>query len=322
MPAETLHMAKVSLKKAAALLLEQDDIVILCHRYPDGDTIGSAFALCRALRDLGKKANVLCGDIMPRKFGYIFEDLAPMDIKERFVVSVDVADSALLGLLEEDYAGRIDLCIDHHGSNRLKASNSYVDAKAAATGEIIYQLLSPLGAQLTDRIALSLYTAISTDTGCFRYSNVTARTHQIAAKLIETGIDAHTVNMVMFETKSMARFGIEREMMSNLDLRYDGRMAIITLTNEMVERFAVNEGDIDGLSAMARNIEGVDLGIMIREISGGYKISARSSKAVNACEFCKIFGGGGHPAAAGCTITDLSLEEVKQILVENAGNIL
>lgn len=315
-------MAKVSLKKAAELLLEQDEIVILCHRYPDGDTIGSAFGLCMALRDLGKKANVLCGDIIPRKYSYIFEHLEPMDIRERYIVSVDVADSNLLGVLEGDYADRIDLCIDHHGSNRLRAKNSYVDDQAAATGEIIFRLLSYLGAQLTKSIAIALYTALSTDTGCFRYSNVTPRTHMIASKLMETGIDAHSVNLVMFETKTMARFGIESEMMAGIDFRYDGRLAIITLTNEMIERHGVNEGDIDGLSAMARNIEGVDLGIMIREIAGGYKISARSSKAVNACEFCKLMGGGGHPAAAGCTLSGVSLEEARCTLVEMAGKVL
>ncbi len=316
-------MAKVTLKKAASLLLEQDEIIILCHRHPDGDTIGSAFALCMALRNLGKRANVLCGDIIPRKYAYIFEDIAPVDMKEKYVVSVDVADAALLGVLEGDYAHRIDLCIDHHGSNRLKAAHHYVDDKAAATGEIIYQLLSPLGAELTKSIALSLYTALSTDTGCFRYSNVTARTHQIAAKLIETGIDSNMVNMVMFETKSMARFNLEREIMSGVDFRFGGRMAIITLTNEMLQRNAVNEGDIDGLSAMARNIEGVELGIMIRELAdGGFKISARSSRAVNACDYCRMMGGGGHPAAAGCTLTNVCLEEARQILVENAGKIL
>jgi len=316
-------MAKVTLKKAASLLLEHDDITILCHRHPDGDTIGSAFGLCMALRSLGKKANVLCGDIIPRKYAYIFESIEPMDFREKYIVSVDVADSPLLGDLEGEYAQRIDLCIDHHGSNRIKAPHHYIDDKAAATGEIIYQLLEPLGAELTKCIAISLYTALSTDTGCFRYSNVTARTHIIAAKLIETGIDANMVNLVMFETKSMARFNLEREIMSGVDFRYDGRMAIITLTNEMLTRNAVNEGDIDGLSAMARNIEGVDLGIMIRELAdGGFKISARSSRAVNACDFCRMFGGGGHPAAAGCTITGVCLEEARQMLVENAGKIL
>ncbi len=315
-------MAKVSLKKAAALLLEQDDIIILCHRYPDGDTIGSAFGLCMALRSLGKKANVLCGDMLPRKFSYIFEQLEPMDIREKFVVSVDVAEASLLGVIEDEYADRIDLCIDHHGSNRLKAKYHYVDDKAAATGEIIYQLLAHLGAELTERIAISLYTALSTDTGCFRYSNVTARTHHIAAKLIETGIDHSAVNLVMFETRSMARFALEREIMSGFDFRFGGRMAIIVLTTEMLERHNATDGDIDGLSAMARNIEGVDLGIMIRETAEGCKISARSSKAVNACDFCKLLGGGGHPAAAGCTIKGASVEEARQIVIETAEKIL
>ena len=317
-----VNMAKVSLKKAAELLLEQDEIVILCHRYPDGDTIGSAFGLCMALRDLGKRANVLCGDIIPHKYSYIFAHLTPMDIRERYIVSVDVADPALLGLLQSEYADRIDLCIDHHSSNRIRAKHSYVDANAAATGEIIYKLVGMLGTSVTREIATALYTALSTDTGCFRYSNVTAQTHRIAAKLLEAGVDGHYINQTMFETKSMARFRLEMEMLSAIDFRCEGRLAMTVLTKEMMERIAVNEGDIDGLSAMARNLEGVDMGIMIREVADGYKLSVRTSKAVNACDFCRIFGGGGHPAAAGCTIRTDSVEEVKQLIVENAEKIL
>lgn len=320
--AGTLHMAKVSLKRAAELLLEQDDIVILCHRFPDGDTIGSAFGLCIALRALGKRANVLCGDIIPHKYSYIFEHLAPMDIKEKYIVSVDVADAPLLGMLQSEYADRIDLCLDHHGSNKLKAAHSYVDAKAAAAGEIIYELIGRLGVDMTREIATALYTALSTDTGCFRYSNVTSRTHRIAAKLLDAGVDGYAINQVMFETKTMARFALEMEMLSNIDFRFGGRMAIIALTAEMMERTAVNEGDIDGLSAIPRNIEGVEMGIMIREVADGYKLSVRTCRGVNACEFCRILGGGGHPAAAGCTIKADSVEEVKQIIVDTAKDIL
>jgi len=310
------------LKRAAELLLGQDDIVILCHRYPDGDTIGSAFGLCMALRDLGKRADVLCGDIIPQKYGYIFSHLSPLESKEKYIVSVDVADAHLLGLLQEEYAERINLCLDHHGSNKLKAEHSYVDDTAAAAGEIIFELVDLLGAKLTKEIATALYTALSTDTGCFRYSNVTARTHRIAAALIEAGVDAYAINQAMFETKTKARFAIEQEMLSNIDFRFDGRLAMTVLTTEMLERTAVNEGDIDGLSAMARTIEGVEMGIMIRQVADGYKLSVRTARGVNACDFCRILGGGGHPAAAGCTIHADSVEEAKQIIIDTAKQIL
>lgn len=313
-------MARITTKKASELLLSKDEIIILCHRYPDGDTIGSAFALCRALRSAGKRVNVMCGDILPPKYGYIYHDLHPMDIQERFVVAVDVADAALLGILEKDYVDRIDLCIDHHISNSLKATDTVLDPNASATGEIIFRMLPSLGVKLTPDIAIALYTAISTDTGCYRYSNVTARTHRITAKLLDTGIDAHSVNQVMFETKSRGRFQLEQEILSSIDFRYGGRMAIATLTIEMIERTGVSEGDIDGLSAVARNIEGVDLGITIREVKDGYKISVRTSQAVNACEYCKMFGGGGHPAAAGCTVEADSPDEAKLQLISAASS--
>ena len=308
-------MARLTVAKAAQMLLAQDRIIILCHRYPDGDTVGSAFALCRALRGLGKKANVMCGDILPTKFDYIFKDIEPDKMTERYVVAVDVADPGLLGVLQKDYGARVDMCIDHHASNRMYAKDTLLDDAASATGEIIYELLKPLGAELTQDIALALYTAISTDTGCFRYSNVTPRTHRITAKLLETGIDAHEVNRVMFETKSHARMELEKMLLESLDYRMDGQIVMMTLTESMIDETGVCEGDIDGLSAIPRGIEGVKVGVMLREVSNGYKISVRTMRGVNACEICKRLGGGGHAAAAGCFIKG-SIDEAKDKMLE------
>ena len=292
-------MPKVSLKKAAESLLEKDRILILCHRNPDGDTVGSAFALCRALRDLGKKVNVMCGDIIPAKYDYIYSDIRPDDMREQFVVAVDVASAEMLGLLEKDYGAKVDLCIDHHGSNTGYAKETFVDSGAAAVGEIIFRLLPMLGAELTKPIAMALFTAISTDTGCFRYSNVTPKTHRIAAKLMETGIDAYSVNQKMFETKSHGRLELERRVMETLRFHADGRIAIMHITAQMLEESGACEGDIEGLSAIPRQIEGVKIGLLLREMNGGVKVSARSVPGVDCSAMCARLGGGGHPAAAG-----------------------
>ena len=311
-------MAKISLKKAAERLLEKDNILILCHRYPDGDTIGSAFALCMALRDAGKKVNVMCGDIIPAKYSYIYENIAPQDMRERFIVAVDVASAEMLGLLERDYGAKVDLCIDHHGSNTGYAKEYFVDSNAAAAGEVIFRLVPMLGVEITQPIAAALYTAICTDTGCFRHSNVTPNTLRIAAKLMETGIDAYGVNRRMFETKTRERLAIERSAIEAMSYRKDGRIAVMPVTVKMLEDAGVSEGDIEGLSSMPRQIEGVQIGIMLREVKDGIKISVRSVPGVDASALCARLGGGGHPAAAGCFVKGVSMEEAVDRIVEIA----
>lgn len=315
-------MAKISLKKAAERLLEKDNILILCHRYPDGDTIGSAFALCLALREAGKKVNVMCGDIIPAKYSYIYGTLTPQDMREKFIVAVDVASAEMLGLLEKDYGARVDLCIDHHGSNTGYAKEYFVDSKAAAAGEIIFRLIPMLGVEVTQPMATALYTAICTDTGCFRHSNVTPNTLRTAAKLMETGIDAYSVNRRMFETKTRERLAIERSAIEAMSYRKGGRIAVMPVTAKMLEDAGVSEGDIEGLSSMPRQIEGVQIGIMLREVKDGIKISVRSVPGIDASAICARLGGGGHPAAAGCFAKGASMEEAVDRIVEIAETAL
>ena len=162
-------------EKAAARLLEgQDDFLILTHGHPDGDTLGCAFALCRGLQKCGKRARVECTDEIPAKFSYLWREVEQEAFAPRFFVAVDVADPKLLGKrLEERYAAHIDLCIDHHGSNTLYAAQTLLDASAGAACEVIYEVLRELGVEMDEQIADCIYTGLSTDTGCFRYSNAT-----------------------------------------------------------------------------------------------------------------------------------------------------
>ncbi len=310
-------MPNISLKKAVERLLENDKILLLCHRNPDGDTVGSAFALCRALRSLGKRVNVMCGDIIPAKFDFIFGDIQPDDIREQFIVAVDVASAEMLGVLEKDYKNKVNLCIDHHGSNTGYAKETFVDSDAAAVGEIIFRMLPMLGAELTKPIAAALYTSLTTDTGCFCYSNVTAATHRIAAKLIETGFDAYSVNRRMFETKSRSRLELERRVMDTLCFHADGCIAVMHITEQMLTESGASEGETDGLASFPRQIEGVKIGLLLREVKGGIKVSARSVPGVDASEMCARLGGGGHPAAAGGFIK-ASMEEAIDIAIEAA----
>ena len=192
---------RIDVKKCAALLKERDNILILTHAHPDGDTLGCGFALCRALIKLGKRARVINGDEIPKKYNYLYENMPVFDFKEDYIVSVDVATENLLGSLSEIYGGKINLSIDHHGTNTEYAENLLLRETAAAC-ELIYEVVLELGAEIDKDIANCLFTGISTDTGCFRYASATASTFMIAAKLVECGADNGFINRVMFETKT------------------------------------------------------------------------------------------------------------------------
>ena len=192
---------KISIEKCVQSLKEHDNILILTHAHPDGDTLGAGFALCRALLKLGKKARVICADEIPSKFDSVFESFEMPEFEEDYVVAVDVGTPNLLGDLCDKYGSRVDLCIDHHKSNTEYAKELLLDDAAAAC-ETIFEIIKMLGVEIDKAIADCLFTGITTDTGCFRYASTTARTFAIAAELVSLGADNGTINRVMFETKT------------------------------------------------------------------------------------------------------------------------
>ncbi len=315
-------MRKISLEQAALLLKTHDNIEILTHCYPDGDTVGSAYALCLALQSLGKKAKVLTAGEVSRHFLPFGSKIRDCAFDAEYVVSVDVAAPSLLGNLEEKYAGKINLCLDHHGANSVEADDVFADVSAAATGEIIYRLLAPLGVPLDKDIASALYLAVSTDTGCFRYGNTTADTMRICADLLEAGVDNGEINHAIFEQKSREKIKLERLVYETLTYFCEGKGALITVTNDMLSSLNLDSCETDGLASIPRQIEGVLIGITLREKNdGSFKVSVRTCADINACEFCSRFGGGGHPAASGCTLSG-TLEEVKTALINAAEDFL
>ncbi len=304
----------MTLKEVANLILQHNNFDILTHNYPDGDCIGSAFALAHALKQIGKNARVITTD-RQKKFEFIFESYSAPEFEREYVISTDVADEKLLGANRKEYEGKIDLCIDHHKSNVINAPYKYVDADSAAAGEIIYELIPLLGAEYTKEIADCLYTAISTDTGCFRYTNTTSRTMRIAAELIDLNCDSGYINKEMFETKSKARVELEREILESMIFCADDKCAIIYTTREMTE--GLGDDETEGIASIPRQIEGVKMGITVREKEKDYKVSVRTNDGVDACAFCKQFGGGGHVAASGCTLKG-DLQSVLDTLINAA----
>lgn len=312
-----------SLEEAAAFLKTKERVLILCHQSPDGDTLGSGTALCRVLRQIGKRAQVLCSDPIGPKYRYLFRGLADDSFEPDAVVSVDIADKALLGdPLLARFGDRIDLSIDHHPSNTKYAVRNCVDPAAAATCELIYLLIGLLGQKADAPAAEDLYTGITTDTGCFQYINVTPRTYRIAADLVETGIDAPRINRLMFDTKSRAHIEMERRVLDSIEYYCGGRVAFICITNRMIAESGAQEDDLDGLSSIPRGIEGVAIGVTMREKdSGTWKFSLRAHPPADASAICARFGGGGHKGAAGCAM-DLPYEEAKRRMLGAVAEVL
>ncbi|MDD2955136.1 MAG: bifunctional oligoribonuclease/PAP phosphatase NrnA [Oscillospiraceae bacterium] len=300
-------------REAGELLFSRDDILILCHQNPDGDTLGSGFALLYALLGAGKRARLECSDPIPKNFAYLQREEEGLSFEPAFVVAVDIADLQLLGKGLEAYRERVDLCLDHHPSNTYYARETCLDAGAGATAEVALQLIREVGRPVTPLIANCIYTGLATDTGCFRYSNVSPRTLRMAADMLEAGADAAQINRVMFETKSQSRIAIEKDVLNTVEYYFEGRCALIYITREMLETTGADEGELDGVSALPRQIEGVEVGVTLREKDGGYKVSLRTTEYIDASLLCKKLGGGGHARAAGCFLQGSLRECIEEI---------
>ena len=307
---------------AAALLRALDDVLILTHVRPDGDTIGCAAALCAGLRRLGKTAYLLPNsEITKNTAPYFTPYAAPEGFVPAAVVSTDIAAVGLFPENAKPYADRVDLAIDHHPSFEHFGKANIVRPEAAACGELIYDILAQLG-PISAELALPLYVAISTDTGCFAYNNTTARTHQVAAALMETGIDYRSVNKTFFRTKSRKQMQLEGAMLDTMEFYDHDRVAILSVPLSLMERVQATASDAEDVSALGGQIEGVDCAVTMKELRPDvWKLSLRTGARVNATKVCQVLGGGGHAAAAGCTVEAPWAEAKRLILDAVAKNV-
>lgn len=310
----------LSVSRAAELLMQRDNITLLCHRRPDGDTVGSAFALYYALKTLGKEVRVLCADPLPKLYDYLYPGYKPDRIlyePVEYVVAVDVATAGMLGSLEERYGTMVDLCIDHHPSNSDYAAQTCLWSEAGACAEPVAAIIKAIGLPVSGRIAECIYTGLATDTGGFRYSNTSAGSMRLAAEIMESGVDTALLNTRIFESESKAKVLAEAAMMSALQFYADDRIAVMPVTLAVRAATGVTGEELEDVAGIPRKIEGVQLGITIKEHEDECHISLRSKEPVNADEIAKVFGGGGHRFAAGCTIK-ASVEEAARLLVTEA----
>ena len=310
-------MKNLTRAEAAGFLLSHDDYCILTHRSPDGDTIGTAAALCLGLRQMGKAAWVLHNPEITPRYGWLLEGLTKEQPGETdTIVSVDTAAVNRLPRQHEALAPRCALRIDHHSSATPYAQAELVDAGSASCAELVCDVLTILGIQMDKAMAEAVYVGVSTDTGCFRFANTTAHSFLVASVCTQAGADIFRLNQMLFETNSLAKLRLHAWIMEHIKLFGDGKFAIVAIPRAVEDLLGVNEDDMGNISSYARSIEGVQMAATLRQTKyGDTKISVRAVPGYDSGEICARFGGGGHKGAAGAT-TGMSLEETVQALEE------
>lgn len=306
---------EIGYREAADFLKTHDCFYVLAHHSPDGDTIGSTFALVNVLRTIGKRANARCSDEFPARYAYLYNGYKDEEFTPETIVSVDVADTHLLGKALEKYSSNIDLCIDHHISNIFYAKNTLLNAKASATCEVLAKLFFEMDFPVDDHIATCLYTGIATDTGCFKYQNTTGEAHRVTAQLLEYKVDYAWINRRLFDIKSKGRLKVEQLLSSRMEFFLNDKCAIITISKALIDESGMDESDFEGLASLTLQVDGIEVGVTLKERGDEYKVSMRSSDRVNVSAICQGFGGGGHIKAAGCTLSG-ELSEIKARVVE------
>lgn len=285
---------------------------ILVHARPDGDALGSATALSLYLSAMGRQVSILCADPFPKRLSFLFEGVTLYEAQDEadLTLAVDVASPTQLGALAERFSGRVELMLDHHEVG-LPFAPHYIRAEAAASGEIVYELLLELakrgGPVITTEMAARIYAAIASDTGGFRYANTTPATHRIAAELLGYGIRADRINHALFTVKAPELMQAERIALSLLREEAEGRISYVAIP--ITAREGLADEFFETAVDVARARAGCEIALSLRERAPGeFRVSLRSVDA-DVAAVAALFGGGGHLRAAGCTVKAANADE-------------
>ena len=300
--------------EAAKTLLEHNNILIITHKNPDGDTLGSAAALCSALLRAGRRAALYPNVQITEKFvPYVNKYIAGSSFKAAYILAIDVAAEDMFC---KGFSGDVDFCIDHHPSNPHYASADIVVPESSSCGEIILDIIEEMHGDLTSEEATLLYIALSTDTGCFRHGNTNANSFYSAGRLCDYGADVANINTAFFKKSSSGRIKLESMVFSNMDLFDNGRIAVAKVTLQMMRDSGATENDCDNLADLPTRVDTEIVAVTIREQEEGRcKVSVRTDETIDANRICSYFGGGGHKMASGCTI-NASPDKAEKMLVD------
>lgn len=298
---------------AARIVLANDRFLIVTHKNPDGDTVGSASALCHALRRAGKTSFLFPNTEINRKLMPFAEEFfAPEGYEASFYIATDVAapDMQCRGA---DFT--FNLLIDHHPTNPGFAEQNLIEADRSSCGEIVAGVIEAINGDIDKTEANLLYIAVSTDTGCFQYANTNENSFLTAAKLIRYGADSEKLNTMFFRKVSKARIMLEAMIYDGMQFYHDGRVVVALITKDMISKSGADESDLDDIASLVGRIESEVLGITVREMDNGVsKVSMRSFEEVDSSAICRYFGGGGHKRAAGCSIEETPQKAAELVL--------
>lgn len=306
--------------KIAEFIKENDNFILIPHRNPDGDCLGSVCGLLLALRGLGKTAYISLPEEPSSRLSFLWSEdyRTPEGFACDACIAVDVAATYMMVDLYDSIFARAPktACIDHHGTNAGYAQVNCIVPGASAAGEIVFELARDyLGCEMTPDICTCLYSAITSDTGCFRYSNTTAATHNIAAYLVESGIDAAGIVRILFETKSFSSVRIQNDIVETMEFFCNGKICVASVDQAMLDKYDMTFAMIDDYASLPRNIEGVEVGVFLK-VKGDdeVKASLRSNEYADVSSVAAALGGGGHKRAAGVTVNG-SLSEAKELII-------
>lgn len=301
-------------------------IVIMTHESPDGDAIGSVLAMDLALKSLGKNPDV----IVP-EYSRIFSFLPDAqnikkeleDIRYDLAISLDCADLKRLEGKQHFENAKTKIVIDHHGSNKMYGDLNFVNPVSPACCEILVEMFQYFDIEISKNIGTCILTGIITDTGGFKYSGVTTETFEFTAELLRKGVNVSDVYRRVLQTKTKANFSLIKRAIERIEVLEDGKVTFTYITHKDEEEVNSEPGDHEGLVEIGRDIEGVEVSIFIRqkENENAYKISMRSNDYVNVSDVCIMFGGGGHPRAAGALIQG-DMKQVKQKVLAEVRKVL
>ncbi|QIB69046.1 bifunctional oligoribonuclease/PAP phosphatase NrnA [Aminipila butyrica] len=315
-----MNKANNTLKEIAEILVASKSVLLFPHTHMDGDALGSSAALCAALRKLGKQAYILIEDEIAAFLKFLDKDFCTSDLEiisqPDVCLCMDCGDVSRFQKREEKFlSGKQKGCLDHHTTTVPFADFNYIDSTAAATGEIVYDLLQELPVELDKEIGSALFAAITTDTGNFQYSNTTGKTHQIAADLWDRGVDYNEVSVELYQNNRLEKLLLQTRILQGLHVFAGGQAAICGFTEEMLRETGGLRDEAEGVVEIMRNIAGVELAIFVKEVSSQEcKVSMRSKKYVDVAAIGQKLGGGGHVRAAGCTVKE-GYEKTIQVMM-------
>ena len=306
------------INKVFSILEKSKNVAIFTHMMPDGDALGSSFSLKKVLEKMGKKADLYIVDAVPQRLKFLGSDYKTEYKEEGYdlMVALDCGDLRRI----HNYADVFDkhentLSIDHHASNGNYAKENYVVPDASSTGEVLYEIFKENNVEIDEEISALLYASIASDTGCFKFSNTKAKVHKYASELIEKGIDYAEINRLLFDTEEIVSYKLKGYAMSKVKLYENGKIGMVTITKEELDSLGASYEHTEGLSDVARVIEGVEVGVVIKENNDKFKISIRTNRYVDATKIAEKFDGGGHIRAAGC-VSYKNIEETEKELID------